>query len=57
MKQAMDQYWYDHTHKTNTREWHFTRASDNIKKYTVSKVVDRHHSEDSHLPFLLDQDV
>ena len=35
----------------------FTRASDNIKKYTVSKVVDRHHSEESHLPFLLDQDV
>ena len=39
----------------NTKEWHFTRQSDNVKNYTVSKVLDRIQANESHLPFLIYQ--
>ena len=52
VQEAMNQYWHEKTFHTKTKEWHFTRTSQNVKNYTVSKVVDRHHKKISNLPFL-----
>ena len=57
VKQPMYKYWHDNTINTGTKEWHFTRKSDNVKNYTVSKVVDRTKAEECLLPFLINADV
>ena len=57
VKNAMNQYWHNKTFGKNTKEWHFTRQSDNVKNYTVSKVVDRIQANESRLPFLINTKV
>ena len=59
VKQAMAKYWSDKTIAKNKQgsgatatEWHFTRTTDNVKNYEVSKVVDRIKAQESSLPFL-----
>ena len=51
----MNQYWHNKSFDKNTKEWHFTRQSDNVKNYTVSKVLDRIQANESRLPFLIYQ--
>ena len=57
VNQAMNKYWQDKTIETKTEKWHFTRKSDNVKNYTVSKVVDRIQAKECCLPFLINTDL
>ena len=39
VQETMNQYWHEKTFDTKTRKCHFTRTSQHVKNYTVSKVV------------------
>ena len=49
-KKSMSNYWNNQKRKDG---WHFTRRSEDINCYTVSKVVDRLSSQNPSLPFMV----
>ena len=53
----MNQYWHNQSFDKHSNEWHCTRKSDNVKNYTVSKVVDRILANESRLPFFISTKV